>query len=39
MEHIFKIYDETKDENFVGQDIAARQILDLSSKIIFKILF
>jgi hypothetical protein len=35
MEEIFKIYDQTKDENFIGHDVAARQILDLSSKKIF----
>jgi hypothetical protein len=33
MEQIFKIYEETNDENFIGHDIAARQIFDQSSKI------
>jgi hypothetical protein len=32
MEEIFKIYDETTDPNFIGQDLAAQTILENSSK-------
>lgn len=33
MEAIFKLYEETKDPNFIGQDNSAREILDLSKKL------
>ena len=32
METLFKIYDQTKDPNYIGQDTSAREILDLASK-------
>jgi hypothetical protein len=31
MEAIFKLFDQTKDPNFIGQDTVARDILDHSS--------
>ena len=33
METIFKLFDQTKDPNYIGQDKTAREILDLASKI------
>ncbi len=32
MEAIFKLFDQTKDANFIGQDTVAREILNNSSK-------
>lgn len=31
MEKIFELYDQTKEETFIGHDVVARQIIDLSS--------
>ena len=32
METIFKLFDQTKDSNYIGQEQNAREILDLASK-------
>jgi hypothetical protein len=32
METIFKLFDQTRDPNYIGQDKTAREILDISSK-------
>jgi hypothetical protein len=31
MEEIFKLYEHTKDENFIGHDKSARDIIDKAS--------
>lgn len=32
MEKIFSLYQQVKDPNFIGQDNAAREILDIAGK-------
>ena len=38
MESIFKLFDQTRDPNYIGQDKSAREILDSSSKLSIYIL-